>query len=100
MCVYMHIYMCIYMYIYICVCVYMYIYVCVCRHSSILDSYHPYHCKKVSLTAKLFALIESVLALTFLIRDVTNEKTVYMSRDIVKELFGKINTEGTKNTKK
>ena len=78
----------------------MYIYVCVCRHSSILDSYHPYHCKKVSLTAKLFALIESVLALTFLIRDVTNEKTVYMSRDIVKELFGKINTEGTKNTKK
>ena len=32
----------------------------------------PYHCKKVSLTAKLFNLIESVLIMPFFIRDVTN----------------------------
>ena len=36
------------------------------------SSCHPYHCKKVSLTAKLFALIESVLIMPSFIRDVTN----------------------------
>ena len=36
------------------------------------SSCHPYHCKKVSLTAKLFALIESVLMMPFLIKDITN----------------------------
>ena len=36
------------------------------------SSRHPYHCKKVFLTAKLFALIESVLIMPFLIKDITN----------------------------
>ena len=38
-------------------------------HSS---SCHPYHCKKVSLTAELFTLIESVLIMPSLIKDITN----------------------------
>ena len=36
------------------------------------SSCHPYHYKKVSLTAKLCTLIESVLIMPSLIRDVTN----------------------------
>ena len=36
------------------------------------SSCHPYHCKKVSLTAKLCTLIESVLIMPSLIRDVTD----------------------------
>ena len=35
-------------------------------------SRHPYHCKRVSLTAKFFALIESVLIMPSLVRDVAN----------------------------
>ena len=53
------------------------------------SSCHPYHCKKVSLTAKLFALVESVLIKPFSIKDVMNYNTGYMSGDIVKELLGK-----------
>ena len=53
--------------------------------------YHAIHitAKKVSLTAKLSALIESVLIMPFLIRDVTKKNTGYMNGDIVKELLGK-----------
>ena len=36
------------------------------------SSCHPYHCKKVPLTAKLFALIEYVLIMPSLIRDIRN----------------------------
>ena len=36
------------------------------------SSWYPYHCKKVSLAAKLCALIESVLVMPSLIKDVTN----------------------------
>ena len=49
------------------------------------SSCHPYPCKKVSLRAKLFAIIESVPIMPFLIRDVTNQNTSYMSGDIDSE---------------
>ena len=53
------------------------------------SSCHPYQCKKVSLTAKLCALVESVVIMPSLVRDVTNQSTVYMNGDKVKELLGK-----------
>ena len=45
--------------------------------------------KKVSLTAKLCTLIEPVLIMPSLIRDVTDWSIGYMNGDIVKELLGK-----------
>ena len=56
-----------------------------------LDSSSYLHniAKKVSLTATLCALIESVLIMLSLIRDVTNYSTGCLNGDIVKELLSK-----------
>ena len=53
------------------------------------SSCQPDQCKMVPLTAKLYALIEFVLIMPSLIRDVTNKIICYMKGDIVKELLGK-----------
>ena len=54
------------------------------------SSCYPYHCEKVYFTAKLCNLIiESLLIVPSLIRDVTNYSIGYINGEIVKELLGK-----------
>ena len=47
------------------------------------SSCHPYHYKKVSLKGNFWTLIESILKMSFLIRNVMNWDTGYMNKDIV-----------------
>ena len=53
------------------------------------SSCQPYHCKKRFFTAKLYAILESVLIMPSLIRDVTNYNIGCINRDTVKKLPSK-----------
>ena len=69
------------------------------------SSWPSHHCRKVSLTAKLFVLKKSVLIMPSLIRNVLNQKhwsdeQIYHEKVVSQEVVSQVVIKSLKNTKK